>query len=85
MFAMKAAKILRGNTCCQVFVSDKDYLALYPIQKEKDPPLALKEFAKEVGAHDVLVWDGSKTQNQRVANMLCTQIGTILKTLEAET
>ena len=26
MFATKKAKSLRGNTCCQVFVSDNDFL-----------------------------------------------------------
>ena len=65
MFATKAAKSLRGNTCCQVFVLDKDFLAPYPMRQELEYPLALKEFAKEVGAPDALVCDGSKTQNQQ--------------------
>jgi hypothetical protein len=87
MFATKAAKSLRGNTCCQVFVLDKDFLAVYPMQQESDYPLAMKEFAKEVGAPQVLVCDcdGSKTQNQRQVKLLCTQMGTTLKKLEAET
>ena len=54
MFAIIATKSLHGNTCCQVFVLDKDYLALYPMQQEADFPLALKEFEKEVGAPDFL-------------------------------
>ena len=66
-------------------MSDKDFLALYPIQQELEYPLALKEFAKEVGAPDLLVCDGSKTQNQLEVKLLCTQMGTTLKTLEAET
>ena len=57
MFATKKAKSLRGNTCCQVFVSDCDFLSLYPMQQESEYPLALKLFAKEVGAPDVLVCD----------------------------
>ena len=40
---------------------------------------------KEVGAPDVLVCDGSKTQNQREVKLLSTQMGTTLKKLEAET
>ena len=72
MSATKAAKSLRRNTCCQVFVSDKDFLALYPMQQESEYPLALKEFAKYVGAPEVLVCDGSKTQNQRQVKLLCT-------------
>ena len=84
MFATKKARSLRGNTCCQVFVSDCDFLSLYPMQQESEYPLALKLFAKEVGAPDVLVCDCSKTQNQRQVKLLCTQMGTTLKTLEAE-
>ena len=76
MFATKAAKSLQGNMCCQVLVADKDCIALYPMKKEAEYPLALMEFAKEVGAPDVLVCDWSKTQNQRDAKLLCTQIGT---------
>jgi len=55
------------------------------MQQESEYPLALKEFAKKVGAPDVLVCDGSKTQNQREVKLLCTQMGTTHKTLEAET
>jgi hypothetical protein len=85
MFVIMATKSLHGNTCCQVFVLDKDYLALYPMQQEAEYPLALKEFEKEVGAPEVLVCDGSKTQNQRDVKLICTQMGTNLKTLKAET
>ncbi len=42
-----------------------DYMAVYPMKKESEYPLALKLFAKEVGAPTILVCDGSKTQNQR--------------------
>ena len=55
------------------------------MKKEAKYPLALKGFAKEVGAPDVLVCDGSKTQNHQDAKLLSTQIGTTLKTLEADT
>jgi hypothetical protein len=65
MFATKKAKSLRGNICLQLFVLDKDYIVVYPTMKEAEYPLALKLFAKEVGAPDVLICDGSKTQNQR--------------------
>jgi hypothetical protein len=85
MFAIKATKSLRGNTCCQVFVPDKDFLASYPMRQESEYPLSLKEFAKDVGAPEVLFCDGSKTQNQRQVKLLCTQMGTTVKKLEAET
>ena len=46
MFATKKARSLRGNTCCQVFVSNCDFISLYPMQQESEYPLALKQFAK---------------------------------------
>ncbi len=42
LFATKMAKSLRGNTCAQIFVSDKDFIALYPMKKEAEYFLALK-------------------------------------------
>ena len=45
----------------------------------------MKEFAKEVGAPEALICDGSKTQNQRQVKLLCTQMRKTLKKLEAET
>ena len=85
MFATKKAVSLRGNTCCQFFASDKDYVAVSCMKKESEYLYALKEFSKEVGAPDVLICDGSKAQNQRAVKLYCNQIGTTLKTLEAET
>ena len=85
LFATKMAKSLRGNTCAQIFVSDKDFIALYPMKKEAEYFLALKEFSKDVGAPDVLVCDSAKTQKKREVKDFCTQIGTTLNILEAET
>ena len=85
MFATKHAKSLQGNTCCQVFFSNVDYMVVYPMKKEAEYPLALKLFSKEIGAPNILVCDGSNTQNQRDVKTFLTQIGTTLKTLEAET
>ena len=85
MFATNKAKSLRGNTCCQLFVSDNDFISFYPMQQESEYPLSLKQFSKEVGSPDNLVCDGSKNQNQRQVKLLCTQMGTMLKKLEAET
>ena len=73
LFATKMAKSLRGNTCAQIFVSDKDIVALYlyPMKKEAEYFLALKEFSKDVGAPDVLVCDSAKTQKKREVKDFC--------------
>ena len=79
------AKSLRGNTCAQIFVSEKDFFALYPMKKESEYFLASKEFVKDVGAPDVLVCDSAKTQKKQEVRDFCTQICTTLQILEAET
>jgi hypothetical protein len=47
--------------------------------------LAIKQFAKEVGAPAVLVCDPHPAQIKREVREFCTQIGMSLKVLEAET
>lgn len=84
MYATAKAKSLRGNTCCQIFVSDKGFVTAYPMVKEAHYILALKQFAKEVGAPDVLVSDSAKAETKREVKEFCAQIGTTHKALEAE-
>jgi len=79
------AKSSRGNICAQLFVSDKGFVAVYPMKKQPDYFLALKQFAKDVGAPDVLVCDPHPAQTKREVREFCTQIGTTLKVLDAET
>jgi hypothetical protein len=85
LFVTGTAKSSRGNICAQLFVSDKGFVAIYPMKKQSDYFLALKQFAKDVGAPDVLVCDPHPAQTKREVREFCTQIGTTLKVLEAET
>ncbi len=85
LFVTGTAKSSRGNICAQLFVSDKGYVAIYPMQHQLDYFLALKQFAKDVGAPDALVCDPHPTQKQRKVKKFCTQIGTTLKVPEAQT
>ncbi len=84
MFATAKAKSLHGKTCVQIFVLDKDYPAIYPMKKEADYILALKEFANDVGAPDVLTCDLARTEKKCEVKDFCTQIGTTLHILEAD-
>ncbi len=85
MFATKKAKSLQGNTCAQVFVLDKDFVTVYMMKMESNYINTLKEFAKDVGAPDMLVCDASKTQTQQKVKEFCTEISTTHITLEAAT
>jgi len=85
LFVTGKAKSSRGNICAQIFVSDKGFVAIYPMQHHRDYFLALRQFAKEVGAPEVFVCDPHPTQMQRKVKEFCTQIGTTLRILEART
>jgi hypothetical protein len=61
LFVTGPAKSMRGNICAQLFVLDKGFVALYLMKRQQDYFLALKQFAKDVGAPDVLVCDSHPT------------------------
>ena len=64
-FVTDKAKSTRGNTCMQLFVSDKGFVAVYPMVAVKEYIHALRQFAKDVGAPEVLVADLHPTQKKK--------------------
>ena len=46
LYVTAKARSTRGNTCTQVFVSDKDFVALYPMRDTKSFFSSLKVFAR---------------------------------------
>ena len=85
MFAQPGAKSTRGNSCCQVFVSDKGFVALYPMRSQTQFQDALHWLCKQVGVPRTLVVDGHKSQTSNKVKRFCDQLGTVLKILETET
>ena len=81
----KAGKSSRGNTCCQLFVSDKGFVYVVPMKSKSEVPAALKMFAKEIGAPDVIVCDNGGEQKSKAVKKFCYQIGTTLRYLEEST
>jgi hypothetical protein len=51
----KGGKSTRGHTCCQLFVTDKGVVYLVPLKRKGEVLLAVKQFAKEIGAW-MLLW-----------------------------
>ena len=84
LFALKH-KSTRGNVCCQVFASDKGYVAVYPMKSQKEFPMALHWFCKQVGVPDSLVVDGHRSLQSGQVRRFCDQVGTTLRILEAHT
>ena len=62
LFVTGAAKSSCGNICAQLFVCDKGFVAFYLMKKQQKVSLVLKQFAKEVGAPEVLVCDPHPAQ-----------------------
>ena len=75
----------RGNTCCQVFVTDKNFVYVVPMKSKREIPQALKQFAKAVGAPDALICDFSGEQNSDEVRRFLSDIGTTLRALEEGT
>ena len=48
-----------GHTCCQLFVTVKRFIYVVPMKRKSEVHLAIKQFAKEVGAPDSFVADMS--------------------------
>ncbi len=78
LFVTGKAKSSQGNICAQLFVSDKGFVAIYPMQHQRDYFLALRQFAKEVGAPEVLVCNLHPTQTQRKVKEFIPKLGQLL-------
>ena len=55
----KGGQSSRGHTCCQLFVTDKGFIYVDLIKRKSEVFLAMKQFAKEIGATDPFVADMS--------------------------
>ncbi len=81
----KAGKSTRNNTCCQLFVTDKGFVYVVPLKTKANVLDAVKQFAKEIGATDPLIFDMSGEQTSQPMRKFCHKIGTSLRVLEEGT
>ena len=81
----KAGKSSRGHTCCQLFVTDKGFVYVVPMRSRSEVLQAVKQFAKEIGAPEVLVADPAGEQKSLPLRKFCNEIGTTLRALEEGT
>jgi hypothetical protein len=85
LFATIKAKISsRGKSCDQLFVTDKGFVYIVPMTREKDVLQAVKQFVKVIGAPDAIIYDASKAQTSTKVRQFCNDIGTTLRILESE-
>ena len=85
MFAHPKATSLRGYTCCQVFVSDKGYVAVYPMKTQEEFQTAFHWFCKQIGVPVDLVVNAHQAQTSKATKRFCHQVGTTLRILERGT
>ena len=81
----KGGQSSRGHTCCQRFVADRGFIYVVPMKRKSEVLLAIKQFAKEVGAPDSSVADMSGEQISSEVKKCCNDIGTTLRALEEGT
>ena len=74
-----------GDLILQVFVSDKGFVAVYPMKTQSEFQDALHWFCKQVGVPITLVVDGHKAQTSNKTKQFCLQVGTTLRVLERGT
>ena len=74
----KGGKPIRGNTCWQLFVTNKVFVYVVPMLKKSDVPQALRQFTKEIGAPDAIICDLGGEQMSLEVKKYCNDIGTTL-------
>ena len=84
-FVTAAGKSTRGFTCAQMFVSDKGFVAIYPMRSKSEFQDALHQFCKEIGVPTTLVVDPAREQTKKSVRKFCHQVGTTLRVLEEST
>ena len=75
----------RGNTCAQLFVTDKGFVYIVPMTKDSDILQVVKQFAKVIGALDAIICDVARAKTSADMRKLCNKIGTNLRELEKNT
>lgn len=82
----KGLKSAWGNTCCQVFVTEHNYVTVKSMVSRKSGfPKALKAFFKEEGVPPAIIADGAKEQVRGESLKLCQQVGCEIRELEQGT
>ena len=87
MFASKKfGKTLCGNTCMQLFVTDKGFVHVVPMSSKSEVPLALKEYSKKVGIPDTtIICDDAKEQVLGQSRKIMREVSTTIHALEPGT
>ena len=81
----KRGRSSRGNTCCQLFVTDKGFVYIIPMRRKSEVLQVIKQFAKEIGVSTSIIADMACEQMSQEVRKFCNDIGTTLRALEEGT
>ena len=81
----KGGQLTHGHMCCQLFVMDKGFLYVMPMQRKSEVLQAIKQFAKEIGVPTSIITDMASEQMSQEVRKFCNNIGTTLWALEEGT
>ena len=81
----KAGRSTRGNTCMQIFVTDKGFTWVCPMTTESEIHSAVKRFFKLIGIPDAIICDAANAQIKGKTKKVCDEAGVTIRALEANT
>ena len=83
LFSTKTAeKSSQGNTCYQIFITDKGFVNVVPMEIKSKFLQAVNLFSKEIGSPDTIIPDAAGEQTSKALRRYCSDIGTTLRYLE---
>ena len=86
MFAsQKSGPTTRGNTCLQLFVTDKGFVFVCPMKQKAHLHYALKLFFKKVGVPDAIICDRGGEQIGGESKKIIQDSGTVIRQIEPKT
>ncbi len=77
----KAGKSSRGNSCCQLFVTDKGFVYVVPMRSKIDVLEAVMQFAKEIGSPAAIILDSDAEHKSQKHRKFCPESTTTLRIL----
>ena len=69
----------------QLFVTEKGFFYGIPMKSKSEVLLAVKMFAKEIGALDAIICDAAREQISQKVRDVCYKIGTSIRVLKEGT
>ena len=86
MIASKSrGKSTRGNTCAHIMVTDKGFIAAYPLPKRAFVKHAIRRFCKTIGVPACFICDPAGEQTSKEVKAFIRDVGTTLRVLEEGT